>query len=348
MPASLIILVHLSSWTLTKLPSSAGVLENASKPSVPIRALISGLSTILRNSALSRVTTSGGVCAGANTPIHESMSKLVTPASCKEGSSGNNVLRCILVTARARSAWALTWGRPLVRSMNIIDTRPPSTSLTAGVRASIGHMHEVDAGPGLERFAGHHAGCVAARKRQLAGMGLGVGDQLRNGCRGHIRMQHQHQGEAADARDRLEVLYRIVGDALVEAGRGRVRAVGAHQQRVAIGCGAGDIGGGHGAVRSRLVLDDDALVERLSEMLRNDTRNGVGGAAGTERDDEGDRLVRILALQRTLHLCGGARGHGKQRGAGCDDHAKQTCHASSLPVAVRCYRGCRSPRIAGR
>src|SRR3954471_972291 len=137
----------------------------------------------------------------------------------------------------------------------------------------------------------------------------------------------------------------IVGDALVEAGRGRVRAVGAHQERVAIGCGAGDIGGGDGAVRSWLVLDDDALVERLSEMLRNDARNGVGGAAGTEWDDEGDRLVRILALQRTLHLCGGARGHGEQRGAGCDDHAKQTCHASSLPVAIRCYCGCRSPRM---
>jgi hypothetical protein len=55
MPASLIILVHLSSWTLTKPPSSAGVLENASKPSVPIRALISGLSTILRHDVRRRV-----------------------------------------------------------------------------------------------------------------------------------------------------------------------------------------------------------------------------------------------------------------------------------------------------
>src|SRR5262249_7482481 len=107
-PASLIIRVHLTSWTLTNSPSSSGVLEKASNPTAPRRPLTSGSSMILRSSALRRATISRGVLAGANIPAHESMSKLVMPASCKEGSSGNNVLRCSRVVAKARSVPALT------------------------------------------------------------------------------------------------------------------------------------------------------------------------------------------------------------------------------------------------
>ena len=41
-------------------------------------------------------------------------------------------LRALRVTASARSAPDRTCGRPGVRSVNIIDTRPPRTSLSAG------------------------------------------------------------------------------------------------------------------------------------------------------------------------------------------------------------------------
>ena len=87
---------------------------------------------ILRSSLLSFVTIVGGVWAGATIPAHESMSKPVTPASSSVGSSGNNGLRCRRVTASARNAPDLTCGRPVVRSVNIIDTRPASTSWMAG------------------------------------------------------------------------------------------------------------------------------------------------------------------------------------------------------------------------
>src|SRR5262249_16046329 len=52
MPASLIILVHFTSWTLTKLSSSSAELEKASKPVAAIWAFTSGSSMILRSSAL--------------------------------------------------------------------------------------------------------------------------------------------------------------------------------------------------------------------------------------------------------------------------------------------------------
>src|SRR6516225_3783788 len=111
MPASLTILPHLPSWTLTKSSNSVGVLENASKPTLPSFDLTSGSSIILRSSLLSCVTITGGVWAGATIPAHESMSNPLTPASSSVGNSGNSGLRCRRVTASARNAPDLTCGR---------------------------------------------------------------------------------------------------------------------------------------------------------------------------------------------------------------------------------------------
>src|SRR5262249_23199771 len=69
MPASLTILPHLPSWTLTKSSSSLGELENASKPTLPRLDFTSLLSMILRSSALSSVMMSAGVPAGAKMPV---------------------------------------------------------------------------------------------------------------------------------------------------------------------------------------------------------------------------------------------------------------------------------------
>src|SRR5258708_28052839 len=132
MPASLTILPHLPSWTLTKSSISLGEPENASKPTLPSFDLISGSSMSLRSPRLSCVTIAGGVWAGPTMPAHESMSKPVTPASSSVGSLGNSELRCRRVTASPRNAPDRTFGRPFVRSVNIIDPRPASTAWRAG------------------------------------------------------------------------------------------------------------------------------------------------------------------------------------------------------------------------
>jgi len=93
MPASLIIFVHFTNWTSLNFPSSSGEEENASKPSVALFALISGLSMIFRSSVLSFVTTSCDVPTGAKKPPQASMSKSVRPASSSVGRSGAIVLR---------------------------------------------------------------------------------------------------------------------------------------------------------------------------------------------------------------------------------------------------------------
>src|SRR6266568_4537484 len=130
-PASLIILPHLPSCSFTSSASSSGELENASKPALPRVDLTSGLSMILRSSVLSSVMISAGVPAGAKMPAQESLSNPVTPASSSVGNSGTSVERLILVTASARSEPAFTCGNPVVRSANIIDTRPARAALGA-------------------------------------------------------------------------------------------------------------------------------------------------------------------------------------------------------------------------
>ena len=73
-----------------------------------------------------------GVLAGANMAAQESMSKFVTPASSKVGSSGNKLAALHPGHRQCAQGIRLTCGMPVVRSVNIIDTRPPSTSLSAG------------------------------------------------------------------------------------------------------------------------------------------------------------------------------------------------------------------------
>src|SRR5262245_13164354 len=93
LPASLTILPHLPSWTLTNSSSSLGELENASKPTLPRLDFTSPLSMILRSAPLSSVMMSAGVPAGAKMPAQESMSNPVTPASSRVGSSGIKIGR---------------------------------------------------------------------------------------------------------------------------------------------------------------------------------------------------------------------------------------------------------------
>ena len=79
---------------------------------------------------LSSAVTCGGVFAGTTKPAQASMSNPVTPASSMVGRSGSSVLRLMRVVASARSLPARTCSMPVVRSTNIIDTRPAIRSTT--------------------------------------------------------------------------------------------------------------------------------------------------------------------------------------------------------------------------
>src|SRR6185295_7634321 len=64
------------------------------------------------------------------------------------------------------------------------------------------------------------------------------------------------------------------------------------QQSVAVGRRLGDEVGGEAAAGAGAVLDDDRLAERAADRLAQRARDVVGGAAGSEADDQADRPGR--------------------------------------------------------
>jgi hypothetical protein len=68
------------------------------------------------------------------------------------------------------------------------------------------------------------------------------------------------------------------------------------EQRVAVGCGLGSLRGPGRPCRARHVLDHDRLAESAREPLCNQPGQDVGRAAGRERHDQADGLLRIGCL----------------------------------------------------
>ena len=100
------------------------------------------------------------------------------PASRDEGTSGCRRLRSDVVTISARAAPDLRCGRIGPRSTTRIDTRP---GIEVGHRlrhAAIGYGGDVEAGRMLEYLQHRQSHAVGDGIGQLAGIGLGIGDQL--------------------------------------------------------------------------------------------------------------------------------------------------------------------------
>ena len=67
------------------------------------------------------------------------------------------------------------------------------------------------------------------------------------------------------------------------------------------------------AAGARLALDDELPAEHFGHLLRDDARDGIGAAAGRERDVDADRAVRPAGLAD-----GGAGETRGQRSGGCE------------------------------
>ena len=94
---------------------------------------MSGASSALTNSRLSRDTISRGVAAGANMPYHNGIVKPSTPASIPVGTSGRAAMRCSVSTARARTFPARICGIAVVTGMTTSSTSPPIIAVIAWV-----------------------------------------------------------------------------------------------------------------------------------------------------------------------------------------------------------------------
>ena len=160
--------------------------------------------------------------------------------------------------------------------------------------AAVGHVHHVDAGHHLEQLARHvDRGAVAGRRHvELAGIGLGVGDQLGDRLDRKRRMDIHHVGKADDAGDRDDVAQKVETELVVERG---VDGIGRRhqQQRVAVRRGAHDRLGGDIGAAAGPAFHHDRLAEPLRQPLPGEPRGDVGGAARGIADDQADRPRRV-------------------------------------------------------
>jgi hypothetical protein len=118
-------------------------------------------------------------------------------------------------------------------------------------------VKEIDAGHRLEHFAGDMGRGSDSSRRQidLAGIGLGVGDEFGNGPGRNRRVHFHDQGHANNAHDRHDV----ADEVKAELEHRRIDGIcrGNQQQRIAVGRCPHDRLGGNAAAGATAVLDDE-------------------------------------------------------------------------------------------
>ena len=117
------------------------------------------------------------------------------------------------------------------------------------------------------------------RHIDLAGIGLGIGDELGTRLGRKRRIDHHDERRTGDACDRRDVADEIEIEIVVERRIDGVRRRG-HKKRVAVRRRPHDRLGGEICAGARPVLDDELLAEPLRQPLADQAREDVGQAAG--------------------------------------------------------------------
>src|SRR5213592_1012713 len=182
-------------------------------------------------------------------------------------------------------------------------------------RALVGDVQHFYAGNLRNVFRRHVRGGPYARgcEWNLAGLrASGVDQRFQRRVGAAFRRDH-HIGRVADERDVDDVLQRIVRQGLVDGGVRRVRGR-LHQQRVAVGVRVQHRLRADDAARAGAVLHQHRLLERVAQVLRDDAPGDVGARAGSERDDDADRLGWVVLREggagRAEDCGGGKSGDG--------------------------------------
>src|SRR6516162_7017814 len=130
---------------------------------------------------------------------------------------------------------------------------------------------------------------VAARAHaDLAGIGLGIGDELGNGGNGKRWVHLHHMGQAHNASARRDITDKIVIELFVESCVDRGGAAD-HEERLAVGRGAYDGLNTDIATASRTVLNEELLAEALRQPLTDQARSDVVRPTGSKGDDDAHR-----------------------------------------------------------
>src|SRR5262249_5868996 len=129
---------------------------------------------------------------------------------------------------------------------------------------------------------------AAGRKIDLAGIGLGIGNELGD-CLGWERcIDHHDKGPTDKARDRRDVADEIEIELLVERRVARVPRSN-QKERVAVRWRADARLGADIAASARSILNDEWLAEPLRQPLTHRARDDVGRATGRRRQNQAYR-----------------------------------------------------------
>src|SRR5262245_54275425 len=145
------------------------------------------------------------------------------------------------------------------------------------------------------------------RHVDLAGIGLGVCNEIRNGPGRQDWIDHHDQGLASQACDRDDVADEIEIELVIERDVDRIRDIYI-KKRVAIGRRTHDHLSAYIAAGTRPVLDDERLAEPLLQPLSYQATKGVACATSRKTYHQTHRPRRIgLRPSETRH--------GRERGA---------------------------------
>ncbi len=208
-------------------------------------------------------------------------------------------------------------------------------------------MHDVDAGRQLEFLPGEMVRSADAGRAEihLAGIRLGVTDQLRNVARREIEVGGEGERRMRDHRHRSEVSSGIVLEIAIHR-RAHGQRRGRYQQRMSVGRRGGDEFGADGAPGAGAVLDHERLSRRSRQPLGEHSPDDVGSRARRERDDDSYWARRIRLGKRAFGE--GRREYNEQ----LNRCAESRPHRSAGQWPARCAPGspcasatapCRSP-----
>ena len=134
---------------------------------------------------------------------------------------------------------------------------------------------------------------------ELARLRLGQRDQFAQRLGADRRVADDHERNRREHGHRLEVLHRVERHLRVQAHVGRQRTGRAHAQRVAVGRRLRHHREPDVAARARPVVHHHLLAELVVQARHQRTHHRIGTAAGRERDDHADRLVRVVGLRQS-------------------------------------------------
>ena len=212
------------------------------------------------------------------------------------GTSGRIGLRFLPPTPSARSLPDWICGVVCTSDENITLLWPAITSIIAGPPPLNAHVEEFH--PGLSSNS-EPPRCwklprPAGGPAELAGRLLRKRDQLLHVVDRQARIDHQHVRPRCQHRDRGEGLDRVIAALeVVDPGIDRVPDRDERNRIAVLGRVGGELGADHHA-GAAAVVDDDLPSQPLAERCRDRPSHHVIAAAGHGRNDEPDRLGRIL------------------------------------------------------